>query len=487
MRKFVVYLTAFVLLTTSATIRAAEEKPNFIIVFVDDQGYQDLGCFGSPDIRTPRLDQMAKEGTRFTDFYAQTVCGPSRAALMTGCYPLRVAIDKNRVEVHPHLHLNEITIAEVLKEVGYTSAAFGKWDLAGHSQTRYSPELLPRKQGFDYFFGTPTSNDGVINVIRNEEMIEKNTDMSEVTRRYTDEAIAFIRRSKEKPFFVYLAHSMPHVRLDASRQFKGKSPRGLYGDVIEEIDWNVGRILDVLKEEDLDQNTYVIYTSDNGPWYLGRSPHHIRRIGKDAEAHGGSAEPLRGAKTSTWEGGLRVPCIVRAPGRVPAGIVCKELASTLDMLPTLAALAGARAPADRVIDGHDIRDLIHGVKGAKSPTKAYFYYQRTQLQAVRAGKWKLHIPRSADKKWGHYSKASDAIAIKAPILVNLEEDIAETTDLAGKHPEVVADLMKYVAYARTNIGDVDRIGKNARFFDPQPKRPDVKPVSLPSKSDPNGS
>ena len=356
----------------------AAEKPSFIIIFADDQGYQDLACFGAPDIRTPRIDQMAKEGMRFTNFYAQTVCGPSRAALMTGCYPLRVATMKNVVEVHPRLHTNEITIAEVLKQAGYASAAFGKWDLAGHSQTRYSPELLPRKQGFDYFFGTPTSNDSLIHIIRNEEVIEKKADMALATRRYTDEAIGFIKRNKEKPFFVYLAHTMPHILLAASEQFRGKSPRGLYGDVIEEIDWNVGRILDALTAEGLDQNTYVIYTSDNGPWYLGRSVHHRNRLGEDAAKHGGSAAPLRGAKTSTWEGGLRVPCVVWAPGKVPAGTVCDEVASTMDMLPTLAAFAGANAPADRVIDGRDIRDLIHGVEGAKSPTRAFYYYQRTQ-------------------------------------------------------------------------------------------------------------
>ena len=452
----------------------AAEKPNFIIIFADDQGYQDLGCFGAPDIRTPRIDQMAREGMRFTNFYAQTVCGPSRAALMTGCYPLRVATLKNVVEVHPRLHSKEITIAEVLKEAGYTSAAFGKWDLAGHSQTSYSPALLPRKQGFDYFFGTPTSNDRLIHLIRNEEVIEKDADMAVATRRYTDEAIGFIQRSKSKPFFVYLAHTMPHIRLAASEQFRGKSAGGLYGDVIEEIDWNVGRILDMLKEEGLDQNTYVIYTSDNGPWFLGRSGAHLKRIGQDAVKHGGSAVPLRGAKTSTWEGGLRVPCVVRAPGRVPAGTVCDEVASTMDMLPTLASLAGTKKPTDRVIDGHDIRDLIHGVEGAKSPTRAFYYYRRTQLQAVRVGKWKLHVLRAADRQWGHYSKAVDDIPIETAMLFDLETDVSETTNVADKHPEVVAELMKHIEHARDDIGDIDRVGKNARFFDPQPKRSDIR-------------
>jgi len=454
--------------------KPATRKPNFVIIFADDLGYGDLGCYGAKRIRTPRIDRMAREGMRFTSFYAQTVCGPSRAALMTGCYPLRVATVKNIVEVHPHLHSKEVTIAEVLRDVGYTSAAFGKWDLAGHSQQAYHPDLLPRKQGFDYFFGTPTSNDAIVNIIKNEEMIEKKAPMATVTKRYTEEAVGFIKRNKGKPFFVYLAHTMPHVLLDASLGFKGKSKGGIYGDVIEEIDWSVGRILDTLKEEGLDDNTYVIYTSDNGPWYLGRSPHHKRRIGPDAEAHGGSALPLRGAKTSTWEGGLRVPCVMRAPGKIPAGTVCGEIASTMDMLPTLAALAGAEVPNDRVIDGHDIRDLIRGIEGAKSPTKAFYYYQRTHLQAVRAGKWKLHVPRPADRKWAVYSKAEDAIAIETPLLYDLEADIGETTNVANKHPEIVRKLMGLIEQGRKDIGDYNRIGEGARFFDAAPKRPDIQ-------------
>jgi len=278
-------------------------KPNFVLVFTDDQGYQDVGCFGSPRIRTPRLDALAREGMRFTSFYAQTVCGPSRAALMTGCYPLRVAKKGNRVEVHPRLHAREITLAEVLKGAGYATAAFGKWDLAGHTQNRFEPELMPNKQGFDTFFGTPTSNDRLVNLYRNDQLVEKSADMNQLTRRYTDEAVAFLRAHKDKPLFLYLAHTMPHTRLGASERFRGRSRRGLYGDVIEEIDWNVGRILDAIKELRLERRTYVIFTSDNGPWAIKGE-------------HGGSAAPLRGAKTSTWEGGLRVPCIMWAPGRI---------------------------------------------------------------------------------------------------------------------------------------------------------------------------
>jgi arylsulfatase A-like enzyme len=266
---------------------------------------------------------------------------------------------------------------------------------------------------------------------------------------------------------------MPHIRLEVSEQFRGKSAGGIYGDVVGEIDWNVGRILQTLKDEGLDGRTYVIFTSDNGPWFLGRSKGHLKRIGKDAEAHGGSAAPLRGAKTSLWEGGVRVPCIIRAPGRIPAGAECAELASTLDMLPTLAALAGGKVPRDRVIDGHDISDLVHGIAGAKSPTAVLHHYARTRLGAVRSGPWKLHLPRPVDAKWQHYSKEADAIEIPQPMLFDLRADPGETTDVAARHPEVVARLMEAAGRARTDIGDHDRIGQNARFFDPQPRRPDI--------------
>ncbi|MEM7010946.1 MAG: sulfatase [Verrucomicrobiota bacterium] len=449
------------------------ETPNFVIIFTDDQGYQDVGCFGSPNIKTPLLDKMASEGMRFTSFYAQTVCGPSRAALMTGSYPLRVATKGNRVEVHPRLHTNEITIAEMLKDVGYTTGAFGKWDLAGHSQEKYEPELLPTHQGFDYYYGTPSSNDSYVNFLRNKEVIEKKAPMGEVTKRLTDEAIQFIQRSADKPFFVYLAHPMPHVKLAVTDEFKGKSAAGIYGDVIEELDWNIGRVLDTLREEGVDENTYVFFMSDNGPWFLGRSQGHKKRIGPDAVKHGGSALPLRGAKTSTWEGGLRVPCIMRAPGKIPAGGVCAELTCTMDLLPTIANLADGEIPSDRVIDGNDITDLIHGEEGAKSQKEAYYYYQQTQLQAVRSGRWKLHLP--GPRHWSYYSKAADAGPLDQQLLFDLENDLSETTDVADENPEVVNELLKLVEKARADIGDFNRVGKNARFFDDAPKRPDIKP------------
>ncbi|MHC4743201.1 MAG: sulfatase-like hydrolase/transferase [Planctomycetota bacterium] len=443
---------------------SVSDKPNFIIVFTDDQGYQDIGCFGSPSIKTPNLDKMADEGVRFTSFYAQTVCGPSRAALMTGCYPLRVAKRNNQVDVHPYLHTKEITVAEVLKDAGYATACFGKWDLAGHRQKGYDSNLLPTRQGFDYFFGTPTSNDSVVNLLRNEQVIERSADMNTLTRRYTDEAIAFIRANKDKPFFIYIPHTMPHTKLGASDEFRGKSKQGLYGDVIEEIDHNVGRILSTVKELALDKKTYVIFTSDNGPWEIKK-------------AHGGSALPLRGAKTSTWEGGLRVPCIMRAPGRIPPATVCDEIASTMDILPTLAKLAGTEASTDRVIDGHDIAPLMHGQKGATSPTEAFYYYQHTHLQAVRSGKWKLHLPRPANPpwtpNWARHIKQEDVFEIKEPLLFDLQNDIGEQTDVAKSHPDVVARLLELGEKARADIGDYNRVGAGARFFDPQPKRPDI--------------
>lgn len=468
------YITALACSGFSATAQTSS-KPNIILIFTDDQGYQDIGVYGSPNIQTPNLDRMAAEGMRFTDFYAQTVCGPSRAALMTGSYPLRVATKGNRVDVHPYLHTKEITIAEVLKEEGYATAAFGKWDLAGHTQDpkRYAPELLPTHQGFDYFFGTSTSNDSKAHLIRNETIIEMEADMSQLTRRYTDEAINFIKRSKDSPFFVYIPHTMPHIRLERSEPFVGKSEGGIYGDVIEEIDWNVGRIFETLREEGLDKNTYVFYMSDNGPWYLGSSEGHIKRIGPDAEAHGGSALPLRSAKTSVWEGGLRVPCIMWAPGQIPAGTICSEIASTMDMLPTIATLAGGETPTDRVIDGHDITNILHGVQGATSPTQAFYYYTRTQLRAVRSGPWKLHLALKSDQFWARYSKPEDVIDIPEPLLFNLEGDISETTDVSNQHPSVVKKLLQLAEDARNDIGDINKIGANARFFDDDPKRPDI--------------
>lgn len=457
----------------------AAEKPNFVIIFTDDQGYGDVGCFGSTDIRTPRLDAMAAEGIKFTSFYAQPICGPSRAALMTGCFPMRVAERGNTKQVHPILHSKEITIAEILKSHGYATACFGKWDLAKHAQQGFHMDLFPTRQGFDYFFGTPTSNDSIANLYRNEKLIEPKTNMATLTKRYTDEAIGFIKKHEKQPFFVYIPHTMPHTRLDASPQFKGKSKRGLYGDVIEEIDFNVGRLLDAIHEMKLADNTYVIFTSDNGPWLIKNKNYADGHLRGD---HGGSAGPLRSGKVSTFEGGVRVPCIVWGPGRIPAGKTCDAIASTLDILPTLCALSGAKTPTDRVIDGEDIRHLLHGKFDKANPDKAFYYYLRVHLQAVRQGKWKLHLPRekepigAAPFSQNRHIAPADRVGFSKPFLVNLETDISETKDVSQQHPEVVGRLLALAESMRNDLGDYDRVGKNMRFFDLTGSRPTKPPM-----------
>ena len=481
-------ITLFAALWIGVSAQAGrKDRPNFVVIFTDDQGYADIGCFGSRDIRTPRLDAMARQGMKFTSFYAQPVCGPSRAALMTGCYPMRVAERGHVKQVHPILHSDEITIAEVLKTRGYATGCFGKWDLAKHAQTGFFMDLFPTRQGFDYFYGTPTSNDRVAHLYRNEKLIEPNSNMATLTRRYTDEAIAFIKRNRKQPFFVYLPHTMPHTRLDASLQFKGKSKRGLYGDVIEEIDFNVGRILDALEELKLSGNTYVLFTSDNGPWLIKNKKLADGRLPSD---HGGSAGPLRSGKVSTFEGGVRVPTILWGPGRVPAGKTCDTIATTMDLMPTFAALAGTHPPADRVIDGEDIRHLFHGNFAKANPDKAYYYYLRVHLQAVRQGKWKLHLPREKEpigaapfSRNAHIAPA-DRIGFAKPFLVDLEKDLGETTDVSAQNPKVVRRLLALAEGMRNDLGDYDRVGKNMRFFDPLEKRPTKPPVPAPRKSRP---
>ena len=479
-----------VIMGTHSLSHGEQARPNFVVIFTDDQGYQDLGCFGSPDIKTPNIDRMAAEGMKFTSFYAQPVCGPSRAAIMTGCYPMRVAERGNVKQVHPILHSKEITVAEVLKKQGYTTACFGKWDLAKHSQRDFFLDLFPTHQGFDYFYGTPTSNDGVANLYRDDELIEPKSDMSTLTKRYTDEAIAFMQRNKDKPFFVYMPHTMPHTKLAASPQFKGKSKRGLYGDVIEEIDFNVGRILDAIKEMGVEDNTYVLFTSDNGPWLIKNKDHADGRLASD---HGGSAGPLRSGKVSTFEGGVRVPTILWGPGRVPENTTCDKLASTLDVLPTFAALAGTAPPTDRVMDGENIRHLFHGKFDKADSEKAFYYYLRVHLQAVRQGKWKLHLVRDAQSigaapfSNNRHIAPADRIGFDKPFLIDLENDIGETTNVAADHPDVVKRLLALAESMRDDLGDFDRVGKNMRFFDPiDPRhrnRPFRQPANPGSQSD----
>lgn len=474
-------LSLILAITCALPALPAAEKPNIILIFADDQGYQDIGCFGSKTIRTPHLDKMAREGMKFTRFYAQPICGPSRAALMTGCYPLRVAERGNVKNVHPVLHENEITIAEVLQQAGYTTGCIGKWDLAGHSQTGFIPELMPNHQGFDFFFGTPSSNDRFVDLYRDQKRIQQKAPMATLTKRYTDEAVGFIKRNTEakQPFFLYIPHSMPHTRLAASDEFRGKSKRGLYGDVIEEIDASVGRIVETIRDHDLSHNTWIFYTSDNGPWLNKNKNFADGTLPND---HGGSAGNLRSGKVSTWEGGVRVPAIAWAPDRIPAATTCEEWASTMDLFPTIAKIAGAKIPDDRVIDGEDISHLLAGQFKKADPHKTYYYYFLSHLQAVRRGHWKLHTARPRHPQWlGNFRKNAhihpdDDIGFPKPALYNLITDPGEKNDIADDFPEVVKKLQETAKLAREDVGDHNRIGKNMRFFDPAEPRPtELKP------------
>lgn len=429
-----------------------EKKPNFILIFTDDQGYADVGAYGATGYQTPYLDQMAAEGIRFTDFYvASSVCSPSRAALMTGCYSQNVGLP----EVLDSwsgigISSDETTIAEIFKSQGYNTAIYGKWHLGHH------PEFLPTRHGFDEFFGIPYSNDmwpfhptkpdffPDLPLLENEMVLEYNSDQSKFTTQFTERTVDFIRKNKNEPFFIYLAHVMPHVPLFVSDKFEGKSEMGLYGDVIMEIDWSVGQILQALKEEGLDENTIVVFTSDNGPWLSYGD-------------HGGSAGPLRDGKTTTFDGGMRVPAIMRWPGNIPAGEVCREIATTMDLLPTFANLIKAPLP-EKPIDGKDIWPLMSGQPDAVSPHEAFFYYDVWKLDAVRSGNWKLHLPRkyytSVEPGSGGLPGTSEWSYIDLA-LFDLKNDIGEQHDLSFKHPEIVDRLLGYAQKARFEIGDAE--------------------------------
>jgi len=472
---FVLIAVGTILPACHGTTTAAEELPNFVIMFTDDQGYQDVGCFGSPLIETPHLDRMAAEGMRFTDFYAaQAVCSASRAALITGCYPNRIGILGALGPKSTHgIHENELTIAELVKQRGYATAIYGKWHLGHH------PKFLPTRHGFDDYFGLPYSNDmwpyhpGVAHLpmeerlkrwphlplIEGERVINPQVtheDQTQLTTWYTERAVGFIEKNKDRPFLVYVPQSMPHVPLHVSEKFQGKSKRGLYGDVIMEIDWSMGRILDTLKRLGLDENTLVIFTSDNGPWL-------------SYGTHGGCALPLREGKGTMFDGGCREACIMRWPKRIPAGSVCKEVAGTIDILPTIAQIIGVELPADRIIDGRSILPLLEARPGAKSPREAQYFFWGRALQAVRSGKWKLHFPHGyrtlAGREGGTggrpvpYSQAKIGLE-----LFDLENDIGETTNVADAHPEVVARLQALAEKARADLGDsaTRRNGKNVR-------------------------
>ena len=429
-------------------------KPNLIVIFVDDLGYGDIGCFGSTVNRTPAVDRMAREGMKLTSFYVSSgVCSPSRASLMTGCYPLRVGMhesEKDCFVLVPRdkrgLNPAETTVAQMLKGQGYATACIGKWHLGDQ------PPFFPTRRGFDYYYGIPFSNDmgskekGTLKdglpplpVMRNEQVIDAPVDQHTITVRYTEEAVAFIRKNVARPFFLYLPHTMVHRPLHSSERFEGKSENGKYGDAVEEVDWSTGEILAELKKLGLDEDTLVIFTSDNGA------------------CRPGSNAPLRGGKATIFEGGMRVPCVMRWPGKVPTGAVCDEVTATIDLLPTFARLAGG-SPPKKPIDGKDITDILLGGPGAKSPHKAYYYYFMSQLQAVRAGKWKLHL--ALDPKIGKWMGTPQGPCEAE--LYDLDADIGETTDVAAENPDVVEQLAALAEIARKDIGDYKTPGAGQR-------------------------
>jgi len=444
---------------------SSDRQPNFVVMFCDNLGYGDLGCYGHPVHRTPHVDRMAEEGTLFTDFYVTAgVCTPSRSSLMTGCYAQRVDMhvsDKGGAVLQPvaakGLNPSEITMAALLRDAGYATGCVGKWHLGDQ------PPFLPTRHGFDYYYGIPYSEDMTprpnqdwppLPLMRNEEVIEAPVDMPTITERYTREAIEFMERNAERPFLLYMPQALPgSVRVpEVGAAFAGRSGNAEYGDSVEELDSSAGEILSAVQRLGLDERTLVIFLSDNG------TPRN----------HGGSNAPLRGWGYSTWEGGMRVPCVMRWPGQVPAGATCSELCTTMDLLPTFARLAGTEPPSDRTIDGHDVRPIMRGEAGAASPYRAFYYYHMEQLHAVRSGRWKLHLPRE-DRRTFHAEDAGPAGAL----LFDMESDPGETTDVADEHPEVVAELAGLAEQAREELGDTDREAKGRRpagvYANPTPR------------------
>jgi arylsulfatase A-like enzyme len=480
----------FLLLLLSSAPAVSEDKPNIVFIVADDMGYADVGVQGAKGFKTPNLDRLAAEGTRFTDFYvAQAVCTASRAALMTGCYP-------NRLGMHgAYNHTSrdgiadeEWTLAEMFKDVGYATAGMGKW----HLGTR--PKFHPMRHGFDEWLGIPYSNDNTkyhpvlaaemppLPFYDGEKVVELDPDQSQFTRRFTERAIQFIEQNADRPFFVYLPHVMPHVPIFASKNFAGRTERGLYGDVIEELDWSVGEVLSIVKRLNLDDRTLVIFISDNGPFL-------------SYGEHAGSAAPLREGKLTTFEGGVRVPCIARWPGHVPAGRVSNIPFMGIDWLPTFTELVGGKE-SPKPIDGRSAKSVLLGEDGAKPPHEALFFYSGTALQAVRSGSWKLHFahpyitvagePGRGGKpsNWGKLAPKSitqsgvEGIATRHGYrveqlelsLFDLESDPGEHINVASKHPDVVERLSRLAEAARADLGDslqgVQGAGRRAPGIDP---------------------
>jgi arylsulfatase len=452
---------------------ATAAPPNIVLILADDLGYGDLGCFGATTIRTPHIDRLAREGMKFTDFYvSQAVCSASRASLLTGCYANRVGMQGALNHTSPlGIHADEVLLPELGRERGYATAIFGKWHLG------LPPFFSPLKHGFDEWLGLPYSNDNSkyhpvlaaemppLPLYDGERVAETDPDQAQFTRRFTERAVSFIERNRERPFFLYVPHVMPHVPVFASERFRGKSAAGIYGDSVEELDWSVGEILAALARHGLDEKTLVIFSSDNGPFL-------------SYGAHAGSAGPLREGKLTAYEGGVRVPTIMRWPGTIPAGRECGEPVMTIDLLPTLAALLGAKLPP-RKIDGRDILPLLRGEAGAKSPHEALFIYSGDELHAVRSGEWKLHLPHpyltvmaepGRDGKpsgWGTLkpqtieqsgvsgiaSRHGYRVEQQALALYHLREDVGEKRNVAAEHPEIVARLTALAEQARTDLGD----------------------------------
>ncbi len=445
----------FLLLSCGDKKETKTNPPNVILIFTDDQGYQDVGTFGSPDIKTPHLDQMAKDGVKLSSFYAaQAVCSASRAGILTGCYPNRVGIHNAYMpNAKTGLNTKETTIAKMLKSIGYSTAIYGKWHLGDHQK------FMPNNHGFDDYFGIPYSNDmwpqhpqqgpvfnfGPLPLYENEKILDTLTDQSDLTTQITERSVAFIEKNKDKPFFLYVAHPQPHVPLFVSDKFKGKSEGGLYGDVIMEIDWSVGEIIKSLKRNGLEENTVIIFTSDNGPWLAYGN-------------HAGSALPFSQGKGTAWEGGQREPFIIKYPEKLSPGRTIDIPVMAIDILPSIAEITGAPLP-ELPIDGKSIWPLLTG-DSTESPQEAYFFYYRVnELHGVRYGKWKMYFPHTyrtmdgqvpgADGLPGEYKM----VALEDIALYDVVADKAETKNVAADHPEVVKKIRLLANDMRQKLGD----------------------------------
>ena len=464
------------LLAFATHLHAAERPPNVILIVADDLGYADVGVYGAKGFTTPNLDRLAQEGIRFTDFHvAQAVCSASRAAIMTGCYPNRIGIEGAMEPWYKFgIHEDELTLPKMMKQKGYATGMVGKWHLGTPT------EFLPTHRGFDEWFGLPYSNDQwplhpekpgkfpPLPMYEGDTVINPNLshrDMEQLTTQYTERAVSFIERNKAKPFFLYVAHTMPHVPLAVSDKFRGATKRGLYGDAVEEVDWGIGEILATLKKHNLEKDTLVMFMSDNGPWLIYGN-------------HAGSAFPLREGKTTTWDGGTRVPFIARWPGHIPAGSACKEMACAIDLLPTIAQLVGAQLPKHK-IDGLDIWSLFDGEKNARNPHEAYFFYgvpfggwTGAELESVRTREWKLIVPHSYRTLGGRkpgmdgWPAEYQKQPVLEPELYDMASDIEEQHNVAAQHEDLMRRMLDMAEQCRVDLGDTTLNRKGAGMREP---------------------